>query len=149
MRFSFDCKCRSADLRFRVKRRSRRKRAQPKSVKPNWSPLYGTIRPSWSSLYGSRSGLVKSSVQSESETARSFTFAVLEKAADGQYRHTLRGGFFQKCLKSSPRRGIYFPARQSYPYKSVIACVNVCLTTNFFRLTTSFKLFSLGQENIL
>ena len=35
-----------------------------------------------------------------------------------------------------------------YPYKSVIACANVCLTTNFFRLTTSFKLFSLGQENI-
>ena len=28
LRFSFDCKCRSADLRFRVKRRSRRKRAK-------------------------------------------------------------------------------------------------------------------------
>ena len=68
-------------------------------------------------LYKNGSGLVKSSVQSESKTARSFTFAVLEKAADGQYRHTLRGGFFQKCLKSSPRRGGYFPARQSYPYK--------------------------------
>ena len=35
------------------------------------------------------SGLVKSSVQSESETVGSFTFAVLGKAADGQYRHTL------------------------------------------------------------
>ena len=130
----FDCKCRSADLRFHVKRRSRRKRAktafrsvftvrpsgrrpQPKSIKPSRSPLYGTIRPSWSSLYGSRSGLVKSSVQSERKTANSFLFAVLAKAADGQYRHTLRGGFFQKCLKSSPRRGLYFPARQSYPYK--------------------------------
>ena len=99
-------------------------------------------------LYENGSGLVKSSVQSESKTASSFTFAVLEKAADGQYRHTLRGGFFQKCLKSSPRRGLYFPARQSYPYKSVIACVNVCLTTNFFRLTTSLTL-SLGQENII
>ena len=95
------------------------------------------------------SGLVKSSVQSESETAGSFTFAVLGKAADGQYRHTLRGGFFQKCLKSSPRRGSYFPARQSFILiKNVFACANVCLTTNFFRLTTSFKLFSLGQENI-
>ena len=69
-------------------------------------------------LYENGSGLVKSSVQRESKTARSFTFAVLEKAADGQYRHTLRGGFFQKCLKSSPRRGLYFPARQFfYPYK--------------------------------
>ena len=34
-----------------------------------------------------------------------------------------------------------------YPYKNVIACANVFLTTNFFRLTTSLKL-SLGQENI-
>ena len=72
------------------------------------------------------SGLVKSSVQSESETVGSFTFVVLEKAADGQYRHTLRGGFFQKCLKSSPRRGLYFPARKFfYPYKNVFACTNV------------------------
>ena len=71
------------------------------------------------------SGLVKSSVQSESETVGSFTFAVLGKAADGQYRHTLRGGFFQKCLKSSPRRGIYFPAQYFYPYKNVFACANV------------------------
>ena len=63
-------------------------------------------------LYENGSGLVKSSVQRESKTASSFTFAVLGKADDGQYRHTLRGGFFQKCLKSSPRRGLYFPARQ-------------------------------------
>ena len=62
-------------------------------------------------IYESRSGLVKSSVQSERKTANSFLFAVLAKAADGLYRHTLRGGFFQKCLKSSPRRGliIFFP----------------------------------------
>ena len=61
--------------------------------------------------YESRSGLVKSSEQSERKTASGFYFAVSEKSADGQYRHTLRGGFFQKCLKSSPRRGliIFFP----------------------------------------
>ena len=38
---------------------------------------------SWSAFYGNGSGLVKSSVQSESETVGSFTFAVLGKAADG------------------------------------------------------------------
>ena len=61
--------------------------------------------------YESRSGLAKSSAQSESKTVNGFTFTVLGKAAEGQYRHTLRGGFFQKCLKSSPRRGliIFFP----------------------------------------
>ena len=63
--------------------------------------------------------MVKSSVQSERKTANSFLFAVLAKAADGQYRHTLRGGFFQKCLKSSPRRGliIFFPNIYYYPNK--------------------------------
>ena len=81
------------------------------------------------------SGSVKSSVQRESKTASSFTFAVLGKAADGQYRHTLRGEFFQKCLKSSPRRGLYFPARQSFPYKKRL-CV---YERNFFRLKTSFN----------
>ena len=69
--------------------------------------FFEIIKPSRLPLYENGSGLVKSSVQSESETVGSFTFAVLGKAADGQYRHTLRGGFFQKCLKSSPRRGLY------------------------------------------
>ena len=59
-----------------------------------------------------------------------------------------RSGFLWKRRKDGAKRGIYFPARQSfYPYKNVFACANVCLTTNFFRLITTIKL-SLGQENI-
>ena len=77
---------------------------------------------SWSAFYGNGSGLAKSSAQSESKTVNGFTFTVLGKAAEGQYRHTLRGGFFQKCLKSSPGRGliIFFPnillSQQKSPY---------------------------------
>ena len=115
------------------------RRAQPKSVKPSRSPLCGI-----------RSGLVKSSVQSESKTAGSFTFAVLGKAADGQYRHTLRGGFFQRCLKSSPRRGLYFPARQSFILiKNVLACANVYLTSIVIRQITNFQLHPRAGKYVL
>ena len=80
-------------------------------------------------------------MQSESETVGSFTFAVLGKAADGQYRHTLRGGFFQKCLKSSPRRGLYFSARTiKNPHKNDIARANVYLTSIVIRQITKFQL---------
>ena len=54
-------------------------------------------------------------------------------------------------MKAPKRRGkaryIFSCPTIFYPYKNVIACANVCLTTNFFRLTTSLNL-SLGQENI-
>ena len=67
--------------------------------------------------------------------------------------------FCQKKIAKNPEKlivfqGFYkgavyiFLSDYFYPYKNVIACANVCLTTKFFRLTTSFKLFSLGQENI-
>ena len=96
----------------------------------------------WSFLYENGSGLMKSSEQSESKTANGFTFAVLAKAADGQYRHTLRGGFFQKCLKSSPRRGLYFSARTiQNPHKNDIARANVYPTYIVIRQITYYIIY--------
>ena len=75
-------------------------------------------------------------MQSENKSER-FIFAVLIKAAEGQYRHTLRGGFFQKCLKSSPGRGliIFFP-NNYLKQKSLYRTYRPFFTIIFLRATT-------------
>ena len=85
------------------------------------------------------SGSVKSSEQSESETGYSFTFAVLSKYRRRAVSTYALDGFRQKCLKSSPRRGLYFSARKiQKPYKNDFACANVYLTSIVIRQIAYF-----------
>ena len=88
------------------------------------------------------SGSMKSSVQSESETGYSFTFAVLSKYRRRAVSTYALDGFRQKCLKSSPGRGLYFSARQSNnPYNIDLACTNVYFSSIVIRQITSFILY--------
>ena len=85
------------------------------------------------------SGSVKSSAQSESETGYSFTFAVLSKYRRRAVSTYALDGFRQKCLKSSPKRGLYFSARKKQkPYKNDFAYTNVYLTSIVIRQLTYF-----------
>ena len=85
------------------------------------------------------SGLVKSSAQSESETGYSFTFAVLSKHRRRAVSTYALDGFRKNCLKSSPRRGLYFSARQSNNhYINDFACTNVYFFSIVIRQLTYF-----------
>ena len=88
------------------------------------------------------SGSVKSSAQSESETGYSFTFAVLSKHRRRAVSTYALDGFRKNCLKSSPRRGLYFSARQSNnPYYIDIACAHIYLTSIVIRQISYFILY--------
>ena len=104
----------------------------------------------WLLLSANGSGSVKSSAQSESETGCSFTFTVLSKYRRRAVSTYALDGFRQKCLKSSPRRGLYFSARQSKnPYYIDIACAKVCLSSIVIRQLTYFYTLSSGTEILI
>ena len=97
------------------------------------------------------SGLMKSSVQSKRSAIvpGCASFTVLSKYRRRAVSTYALGDFRQKCLKSSPRRGLYFSARQSKnPYNIDIACTRIFFFNRYPSINVFYTLSS-GTEILI